>query len=353
MSFLASPSARGVEDLLVRAVNAIPTGSVNVFDRDLRYLFAGGRGLAALGLEPDRLIGRTLTDVFGEEAANAVRPYYARAFDGESVTFDLPVQDRIYEISAAPLPDCQAIVAVAQEVTQIRQQQAELAALNRGKDELIVTLAHELRQPLASMRMAVEVMRKRIGQEPGERARNVIDRQLHQLERLTNDLLDAGRLARGHADLQRQRLDLRTTIEEVMLLADPAIHARRLTVDVTLPSSPAWVDGDSNRLQQVFSNLVQNAVKFSLEEGQVTIDMVVDAATATTSVRDQGAGISADTLPNIFELFAQADHRRGGLGVGLAVVKRLVEAHGGTVTASSGGPGTGAEFTVRLPLHAG
>ena len=351
MSFLASPSARRVEDLLVRAVNAIPTGSVNVFDRDLRYLFAGGRGLADLGLDPVRLIGRTLSEVFGEEGANAVRPHYARAFDGESVTFDLAVQDRIYEISAAPLPGCEAIVAVAQEVTQIRHQQAELAALNRGKDELIVTLAHELRQPLASMRMAVEVMRKRLGPEPGERARNVIDRQLHQLERLTSDLLDAGRLERGHADLQRQRFDLRTTVEEVMLLADPAVNAKRLTVDVTLPSSPVWVHGDPNRLQQVFSNLVQNAVKFSLQGGQVTISMAVDAATATTSVRDYGTGIPADTLPNIFELFAQADHHRGGLGVGLAVVKRLVEAHSGTVTASSGGSGAGAEFTVILPLH--
>ena len=350
MSFLANPAGCTVEALLRAAVDAIPSGSVNIFDRDLRYLFAGGSGLADVGLDPLRLVGCTLAQVFGEEAANAVRPHYARAFAGEFVMFDLPVQGRIYQISAAPLPEYDAIVAVAQEVTTVRHQQAELAALNRGKDDLIVTLVHELRQPLASMRMAVEVMRKRIGPEPGERARDVIDRQLGYLERLTDDLLDARRLLAGEVDLRRQRLDLRTTLEEVLLLANADVAAKRLSIDVALPSSPVWVHADPNRLQQVFSNLVQNAVKFSPEEGRVTISMVLDAATATTAVRDYGTGIPALTLPHIFEMFVQADRQRGGLGIGLAVVKRLVEAHGGATTASSGGPGAGAEFTVMLPL---
>jgi signal transduction histidine kinase len=351
VSFLASPSARRLEDLLLAAVNAIPTGSVSVFDRDLRYLFAGGSGLADVGLDPLRLVGRTLPEVFGEQAADAVRGHYARAFEGESVTFDLPVQDRIYQISAAPLPHRAAIVALAHEVTDVRRQQAELSALNRGKDDLLVTLAHELRQPLASMRMAVEVMRKRLGPEQGERAREVVARQLRQLERLTNDLLDARRLIAGEVDLRGEQFDLRTTVEEVLLLADGDVEAKHLSVEVTLPSSPVWVHADPNRLQQVFSNLVQNAVKFSPQGGRVTVSMVAKEATVTTAVRDHGVGIPADTLPHVFEMFVQANHQRGGLGVGLAVVKRLVEAHGGDVTASSGGPGTGAEFTVTLPLH--
>jgi signal transduction histidine kinase len=351
VSTVARTSGRLVDDLLLAAVHAIPTGSISIFDRDLRYLFAGGRGLAEAGLAPERLIGRTLLDVFGEDAANAVRPHYARAFDGHSVTFDLPVQDRIYQISAAPLPEYEAIVAVAQEVTGVRRQEAELKELNRGKDHLLVTLGHELRQPLASMRMAVEVMRKRVGPEQGERAREVIARQLGQLERLTNDLLEARRLVAGEVDLHQQQLDLRTTVEEVLLLADGDIESKRLSVDVALPSCPVRVHADPNRLQQVFSNLVQNAVKFSPREGRVTVSMVADGAAVTTSVRDHGVGIPADTLPHVFEMFVQADHHRGGVGVGLAVVKQLVEAHGGNVTASSGGPGTGAEFTVMLPIH--
>ena len=351
MSLLVNPVGRSVEALLRAAINAIPTGSVNIFDRDLRYLFAGGRGLADVGLDPLRLVGRTIFQVFGEEAADAVCPHFARAFAGEFVVFDLPVQARIYQICAAPLPQYDAIVAVAQEVTTVRHQQAELAALNHGKDDLIVTLVHELRQPLASMRMAVEVMRKRIGPEPGERARDVIDRQLGYLERLTGDLLDARRLLAGEVDLRRQRFDLRTTLEEVLLLAQGDAEAKRLTTEVTLPTSPVWVHADPNRLQQVFSNLVQNAVKFSPQAGRVTISMVLNGATVTTSVCDHGVGIPAETLPHIFEMFVQADRQRGGLGIGLSVVKRLVEAHGGAATASSGGPGAGAEFTVVLPLE--
>ena len=352
MSFFASAATnRSVEELLRAAVNAIPHGSVNIFDRDLRYLFAGGSGLADVGVDPWQLVGRTLPQVFGEEAANVVRPHYARVFAGEFVVFDLPVQGRIYQISAAPLPEYDAIVAVAQEVTDVRHQQAELAALNRGKDDLIVTLAHELRQPLASMRMAVEVMRNRPGPELGERARNVIDRQLGQLQRLTNDLLDARSLIAGEVDLRLQRFDLRTTLEEVLLLADGELAAKGLTVEPTLPSCPVWVDADPNRLQQVFSNLMQNAVKFSPEGGRVSVSMVRTATAVTTSVRDYGVGIPADTLPHIYKMFVQGHHHRGGVGVGLAVVKKLVEAHGGVVTAASDGPGAGAEFTVQLPVQ--
>ena len=346
-----SSSVGRLEDLVFAAIQVIPTGSVNIFDRDLRYLFASGGGLADAGLDPQRLIGRTLAEVFGEDAANTVRPHYTRAFQGESITFDLPMQDRIYLINAAPLPGGEAIVAVAQDVTEIRRQQADLAALNRGKDDLIVTLGHELHQPLAAMRMAVEVMRQRLSPEQGERAREVIDRQIRQLERLTSDLLDARRLIAGQVELRRERLDLRTTIEEVLLLVDGDAEAKRLMFHLKMPSEAVWLHADPTRLQQVFSNLVQNAVKFSHPGGQVRIGMVADEATVTTFVRDHGAGIASDMLPSIFDLFVQADRHRGGLGVGLAVVKKLVEAHRGDGVGFQRRARRWTEFTVILPLY--
>ena len=343
------PALSGLGPLLLQAVANMPGGSVNIFDRELRYLFAAGRGLADVGLSPAMLVGRTLSEVFGEEATAPVRSHYARALAGESVTFELPMGERIYHISAAPLPANDAIVAVAHEVTDLRRHQESLAEKNRYKDEFILTLAHELRQPLGPMLMALDVMRKKVSAATGERAREVVDRQVRQLQRLTDDLMDAARVSQGRTELQCERLDLRALVEQVLALQEPEIASRRLELQRDLPEQPLWVHGDPVRLQQVFSNIIHNALKFSAEGGRLAVSARCDGSAVQARVRDTGRGIAPDVLPHIFEMFVQSKSSHAGLGIGLAVVKRLVEAHGGTVSVQSDGPDTGAEFMICLP----
>ena len=339
-----------IPDLLVDAISNMPGGSINIFDNDLRYVFAAGRGLTDVGLDPAALPGRTLAEVFGQQAADSVRPFYARAAAGESVVFELPVSRRIYQITATPLPSRDGILAVAHEVTTIREQQAALEETNRQKDAFILTLAHELRQPLAPMLVALELMQKRISAQAGARAREVLERQVRQLQRLTDDLIDAARISQGRTELKRERLDLRTIVEQVLAFAEHDFQSKPLRLQQNLPSTAVWVYGDPVRLQQVFSNLVQNAVKFTDAGGLVSVTMRCERSVVITSIQDTGRGIAPDMLPRVFEMFVQSNDQTGGPGIGLAVVKRLVERHGGTVTAESAGRGLGTEFAVRLPI---
>jgi signal transduction histidine kinase/ActR/RegA family two-component response regulator len=221
----------------------------------------------------------------------------------------------------------------------------------RAKDEFIAMLSHELRGPLAPIRSALHLMQLR-GDTGVTREREIIDRQVGTLLRLVDDLLDASRIAAGKMELQPQRLDVADVIEMAVEIAGPALDARGHALRVRASQGEAFVDGDAVRLAQVISNLLFNAAKYTERNGRVSVDLRADDGQAVISVRDTGIGIGADLLPHVFGRGVQGRHGVAGLGLGLAIVRGLVDLHGGTITAHSDGPGCGSEFRVMLPLAA-
>ena len=221
---------------------------------------------------------------------------------------------------------------------------------NRTKDEFLAMLAHELRNPLGAISHAVRVLAP-VEAEPGptSRAREVIARQVDQISHLIDDLLDVERVVSGKIRLDRLPLDLADAVRGAV---GAVTAGAQLDRDIDVSTEPVWVDGDASRLEQVLTNLVINAVKYTPPGGQIRVTLRADGSDAVLSVEDTGVGISPTLLPFIFDLYVQADRTldraRGGLGIGLTLVRRLVELHGGTVEASSDGEGCGSRFTVRL-----
>jgi signal transduction histidine kinase/ActR/RegA family two-component response regulator len=229
---------------------------------------------------------------------------------------------------------------------------AEAETANRAKDEFLAMLGHELRNPLAPIVTAVELMKRR---HPGaaERERNIIERQVGHLRRLVDDLLDVSRIVRHKLQLERRPTDLQHVLDKAIETVEPAF-AGRAPLSVQRVAGPVVVDGDDVRLTQVVCNLLVNAAKFTLPQQAVRLGLALDGSEAVIEVADEGAGIAGELLPHVFDLFVQGpqslDRRSGGLGLGLGIVKGLVEMHGGRVAAASDGPGHGSRFTVRLPL---
>jgi PAS domain S-box-containing protein len=232
---------------------------------------------------------------------------------------------------------------------------ADLREADRRKDEFLALLGHELRNPLAPIKNAVRILELK-GDDPGaaERARAMIDRQATQLTHLVDELLDASRVARGKVRLWVEPLDLAALVRTAAGDHRHEAEAAGLSVELTVPPGPVRVRGDAARLTQVVTNLLHNAVKFTPKGGRVAVRLVVDGGEAVLSVADTGVGIAPADLPTLFQAFRQVDadpaRTKGGLGLGLAVVKGLVELHGGRVAAESVGANRGATFTVRLPL---
>ena len=351
----------------LRAVlRAFPNGSISVFDRALRYVYAAGRGLSEVGLTPESLIGRPIADLFDPSSVALAESHYRRAFEGEDVQFELPVFGRTYHMSAAPLAQddrIDHIVVVAQDITDRkndetrdinarRAQTDSLRELDRRKTAFITTLAHELRQPLAAMTAAIEVLKTRYPQIASTSPVSVLDRQIGHVRRLLDDVVDASRLVMGRVTLARERIDLKAVVSAALETVAPAIEARAQRCELNVPDEPVEIEGDLTRLQQVFSNLLNNASKYGRRGGYIRVWIAYESDAAVVRVRDDGVGIPPELLPHIFELFTQASAQdRGGIGVGLAVVRGLVVAHGGTVTAQSEGAERGSEFVVRLPIH--
>lgn len=240
------------------------------------------------------------------------------------------------------------------EIAERRAAEAELKRMNQRKDEFLAMLSHELRNPLAPIRNAVEMIR-RIA-PPDQKlawATDVMDRQTHHLTRLVDELLDVARINQGVITLQRDAVDLNAVLAHSIDIARATIESRSHVLVVEQPPAPVWMNGDFARLSQVVANLLHNAAKYSENGGRIVLTLAVRDGDAVVTVRDNGIGIDAALMPRIFDLFAQGerslDRSQGGLGVGLTLVRRLVELHGGSVTASSAGAGRGAEFEVRLP----
>jgi PAS domain S-box-containing protein len=246
----------------------------------------------------------------------------------------------------------------ARQLAAEQAARAEAEGANRRKDEFLALLGHELRNPLAPLRNAVQIL-SLSGGDPAlvAQARDMIARQVTQMTRLVDELLDASRISRGKVQLRRERLDLAALVRATAADHQPELQEAGLTLTIEVPSAPLEVDGDPARLTQVLGNLLHNAGKFTDPGGRVTVRLMEEKGLVSLSVADTGIGITPEALPKLFEVFSQVEasieRSKGGLGVGLAVVKGLIELHGGRVRAASAGPGHGAVFTVTLPLAGG
>ena len=237
---------------------------------------------------------------------------------------------------------------------RVNDRTAKLLEADQRKDEFLATLAHELRNPLAPIRFAVESLKAGAPPASAARARDVIDRQVRQLVRLVDDLLDVSRIAANKIHLRREPHDLArlmtTAVESIMPLAAAADQQ----LEVRMPSTPIWLDGDGTRLVQIFANVLSNAVKFTPRGGQIWFSAEPQSAEAVVRIRDTGIGIAADVLPRVFDMFQQAEpileRSPGGLGIGLTLARRLVEMHDGRIAVTSAGPGQGTQVEIRLPM---
>jgi len=237
---------------------------------------------------------------------------------------------------------------------ELRARSRELEEADLQKDHFLAAVAHELRNPLSAMANATELLRSAHDDAAAQRVAGVIERQTAHMARLVEDLLDLARVRRGNVTLQRESIDLRRVVTSAVEVTHSIIKARKHELEVAPLAEPLWVSGDRTRLMQVVANLLSNAAKYTPNGGHINLTTTREDGAAVVRVRDSGAGIPHDMLSRVFELFTQikgdGEDRSGGLGIGLSLVRKLVDLHGGTVTAFSKGLGRGSEFVVRLPL---
>jgi signal transduction histidine kinase len=245
----------------------------------------------------------------------------------------------------------------ARLLEETRRTAEALKEADRRKDEFLATLAHELRNPLAPIRNGLEVLRLASDPAAAARTRAMMERQLEHMVRLVDDLLDISRVTSGKVRLRPEPTDLRDAVKVALDAARPAVEAGRHALVVNLPDEPLRLFADPTRLAQAVGNLITNAAKYTPGGGRIEVSAAREGGEAVVRVADNGVGIPPEMLPRVFDLFTQVgkhlDRAQGGLGIGLALVKRLVELHGGGVTAQSEGPGRGSAFTLRLPVAGG
>ena len=277
-----------------------------------------------------------------------------RRFDME----DLRQMQSLAAFAAAACQTMGRLTASERRESGLRESQAHLEEEDRAlrdtgrqKDIFIATLAHELRQPVAAMVSAAAVLRQRSGERADSQARLVIERQVNHLRHLLDDLHDVASIAEGKIALASEPLDAREVITDAVAAVSPLVEARRHSLDVLLPDDEIPLVADRTRLQQVLTNLLTNAAKYTPDGGHISFRAERDRDTTVMVVSDNGRGIAPAVLPHIFEIFVQEPGaHKSGLGIGLHVVRRLVELHGGSVVARSVGPGHGSTFTVTLPM---
>jgi len=337
-----------------------------VLEPDLRVKTANRSFYDAFHVSKDETENRLVYDLGnGQWDIPALRTLLTQVLSRNESVHDFEVEHsfptlgrKTMLLNARPFPPDskhpELILLAVEDVTAVRERANELAKANRHKDEFLAMLSHELRNPLAPILNAVQLL----GLQPGESgpqrlARTIIERQVGQLARLVDDLLEVSRMSTGTVHLQRKPLDMRAIAECGVETVRAVIEQRRHELAVHLPPSPIWIDGDPTRLEQVVVNLLNNAAKYTDEGGQIWLSVQQLDNEAVLQVRDSGVGIAPELLPDIFDLFTQAERSlarsQGGLGIGLFLVQRLVEMHGGTVAASSV-VGQGTEFVVRLPM---
>ncbi len=298
----------------------------------------------------------------GREAALRKSPTHsgggrhAAAWGGSEL--DWRLLDDLALRAAAALENARLYDNLRSEITERRSAEQALREASRRKDEFLAMLSHELRNPLAPIRSALELIRRMAPSDPKFNwATDVMLRQLRQMTRLIDELLDVARISQGKVVLSREEVDLNAVIQHSVETAQPMVEGRNQTLAVTPLPEPVWMQGDFARLTQIVSNLLNNASKYSDKGTRIELSASLDEQGAVIRVRDQGIGIEAQLLPRIFELFAQGtrglDRSQGGLGVGLTLAHRLAQMHGGSLQAASAGPGQGSEFTLRIPCVGG
>jgi signal transduction histidine kinase len=265
------------------------------------------------------------------------------------------VLDEVTTRAAGAFASAQLHQSLQEEIVERRRAELRLEEAGKRKDEFLAMLSHELRNPLAPIGNAVEIIRRIGGHDSKLKwAADITERQVRQLKRLVDELLDVARISQGKIVLQNAPLELGALLAQCVEIHRPTLATRRQTLTQALPSGPVWVVGDAARLQQVLNNLLSNASKYTPEGGSVHVAIALEGGQAVLSVRDDGVGIEPSLLPRVFDLFEQGsrtlDRSQGGLGVGLTLVQRLVKLHEGRVEAHSAGPGQGAEFRVYLPF---
>jgi len=283
-----------------------------------------------------------------------------KEYNGEEILIERPDGSRVSALAHAnPIRDASGgllgAVNVLVDITERKRAEAALHTDSRRKDEFIATLAHELRNPLSPLLHSLQILRiKPSGTRTAEMALDVADRQLKQLTRLIDDLLDISRIAHDKLELRRAPVDLGDVLRVAVEINHPSIEAKRHEFTLTLPDDPIIVDADALRLTQAVSNLLNNAAKYTRPEGRIWMVADREGDQAVITVRDNGAGMTADVLACVFDMFAQGTNAparpNAGLGIGLALTRRLVEMHGGIVTAHSEGKDCGSAFAVRLPI---
>jgi signal transduction histidine kinase len=275
---------------------------------------------------------------------------YIEHYETQRVRKDGALVDVSLTISPIRNPEGKIIGAskIARNITARKEE-------DRRKNEFLALLAHELRNPLAPLRNGLQIMRLAGNDRQAvEQARSMMERQLHHLVRLVDDLLDVSRISRGKLQLRKERITLASVVSHTLEVCEALVEQHDHELLVQVPQEPVYVDADRTRLAQVLCNLLSNAAKYSEQGGPIWLTAEREGNEAVIRVKDTGVGIPADMLPRVFDLFWQVDRSleksQGGLGVGLTIVKRLVELHGGRVEARSEGHGKGSEFVVRLPV---
>ncbi len=326
--------------------------------------------LAGAGISFEEVYGKKVWDCYwcsySPDVQQRFRTAVEQAARGEVIRFDVEIhmagdESIIIDFMLAPLRDDKGrithLISSAIPITERKEMEQALREADRHKDEFLAMLAHELRNPLAPIRNAVQVMRRIDLPDPKLCwISEVIDRQVHHLARLVDDLLDVSRLVRGKILLRKEPLELAGLVHQAVETSRPLIEARKHRLALSLPPESVCLEGDPVRLTQVLLNLLNNAAKYTHEGGRIWLEAErAGCDEVVIRVRDTGMGIPAPLLPRIFDLFTQAeqslDRAQGGLGIGLTLVQRLVALHGGHVEARSEGPGRGAEFSVWLPVR--
>jgi PAS domain S-box-containing protein len=319
-----------------------------------------------LGYNQDELLQRSIEDVTHAEDCSLDIDLHRQLIAGEIPSYQIEQRfvrkdgsivwteirrSAVRDADGAPLYTISAV----RDITERKRAQDALRDSDRRKDEFLAMLAHELRNPLAPIRNAITLLEQLCPRDEALKwATAVIHRQSEHLTRLVDDLLDVSRITQGKIKLQKERIDLITVIERAVEVSRPMMDQRKQQLTVSLPDETVMFEGDLTRLSQVVSNLLNNASKYSENGGQIWLSAKLNSTEMVLRIRDTGIGIPPDFLPHVFELFTQSDHSldrsHGGLGIGLTLVRALVQMHGGTVEALSDGLGHGSEFVVRLPV---
>ena len=333
------------------------------FDRNYRHVFVNAAIQRVAGRAPSEFIGKTHAEIntpphLVTEWQRVIGNVFATGED-QFVEFELdtPTGVRFFEgrlvAERGDSGEVEHALAVTRDRTVERASERALHEANRRKDEFLATLAHELRNPLAPVRNGLEILRLQSRDDSTSGIRDIMERQVVTMTRLIDDLLDISRISLGKVELKREPVALSTIVDGALEVSRPAMQAARHTLTVNLPAAPLFLDADGTRMAQVLGNLLHNAAKYTPDGGEISISAAVEGDDVMLRVADNGIGIPSGMLTSIFDMFTQIQYTgaraQGGLGIGLALVRQLVEMHGGSVRAESDGKGRGSAFTVRLP----